>query len=197
MIMGLNQEGGSTPIDPNELAGLIPSISTQQDLNEWEYKNISEAHEWAFNPRTLKSIDPLTESYFRKLHYRMFNHVWVWAGEYRKTEKRPGILVHQIREEIPRLIGDVGYWIEHHTYEEDEIAVRLHHRLVRIHPFPNGNGRHARLLADVVAVKLERAEFSWGSRAEVGSARKEYVRCLRLADDYRDDIQPLLKFARS
>jgi Fic-DOC domain mobile mystery protein B len=198
--MDFNQAAGNTPIDPDELAGLIPDISTQQDLNEWEHKNITEAHEWAFSRRRLKLTDPLSESYIRHLHKRMFNRVWEWAGEYRKTEKRPGILVNEIRQQIPLLLGDVRYWIENDTYNDsDEIAIRLHHRLVWIHPFPNGNGRHARLLADIVAVKLGRTEFSWGSRelVEVGPARQEYIRSLRLADANREDIQPLLKFARS
>ena len=200
MVLDLNPLPGNTPIDLDELAELIPTISTQQELNELESKNITEAHEWAFSQRRLKVRDPLAEPYVRELHKRMFDQVWKWAGEYRKKEKRPGVLVHQIREELPKLLADARLWIDQKTYADyDEVAIRLHHRLVWIHPFPNGNGRHARLLADVVAVKLGGTEFSWGSRTlvEAGPARDEYMRCLRLADDNLDNIQPLLKFARS
>jgi Fic-DOC domain mobile mystery protein B len=197
--LDLNPLPGNTPIDPDELAELIPTISDQQELNELESKNITEAHEWAFSSRRFKVRDPLTEPYVRELHKRMFDQVWKWAGEYRKKEKRPGILVHQIREELPKLLADARFWIDRSTYDNDETAIRLHHSLVWIHPFPNGNGRHARLLADIVVVKLGRTEFSWGSRklVESGAARNEYIRCLRLADANHDDIQPLLKFARS
>jgi Fic-DOC domain mobile mystery protein B len=94
------------------------------------------------------------------------------------------------------LFGDVRYWIENKTYSPDEIAVRFHHRLVFIHPFPNGNGRHARLIADVFAMKLGRPAFTWGSAhlVEEGEARNRYLEAIRAADN--GDIQPLLKFAR-
>jgi Fic-DOC domain mobile mystery protein B len=127
----------------------------------------------------------------------MFNNTWRWAGTYRKRERNLGVPVAQIREMLPALLGDARYWIEHGTYDLDEIAVRVHHRLVAIHPFPNGNGRHARLLADVVALKNGRAEFSWGRGDMIapGPVRDAYLRALRAADER--NIQDLLKFARS
>lgn len=127
----------------------------------------------------------------------MFDQTWKWAGEYRRSEKSIGIPFHEIRERLRALFGDVRYWIENNTYPTDEIAVRFHHRLVLIHPFPNGNGRHARLIADVIAMKLGRPEFTWGSAHLVkeGEARTRYLEAIRAADN--GDTQPLLAFALS
>ena len=129
----------------------------------------------------------------------MFDQTWTWAGKYRTTNKNLGVLFHQIMNEIAAILGNCHYWIEHETFDPDEIAIRFHHRLVWIHPFPNGNGRHARLLADVIAVKNSRERFTWGSATleAAGSGRAEYIRCLQAADVNNDDIQGLLKFARS
>ncbi len=192
-----NPDPNNTPLTREEIADLIPSLATQAELNEWEYQNILEAREWALADRQIKQWDPLTEPYIRELHQRMFNNTWRWAGTYRKTERNLGVPVPQIREMLPALLGDARYWIEHGTYDLDEIAVRVHHRLVAIHPFPNGNGRHARLLADVVAVKNGRAEFSWGRGDMIapGSVRDAYLKALRAADE--GNIQDLLEFARS
>ncbi len=194
----VNSTPGNTPIDPDELEQLIPSLATKAELDEWERRNILEAHEWALNPRVLKSNDPFDEPYLRELHRRMFNRTWKWAGNYRLSEKNIGIPVHEIRNRIPLLLANARYWAEHGTYPIDEIAIRFHHELVgAIHPFPNGNGRHARLHADVIAVKLGGIEFSWG-RSDiigVGPTREAYIAGLRAADG--GNIEPLLKFARS
>lgn len=200
IIQNLNQDPGNTPLNADELAQLIPSLATKGELNEWERKNIVEANKWALNPRVLKNNDPLTEPYLRELHKRMFNQTWKWAGKYRTSERiNLGVPVHEIRERIPAVLADARYWIDHQTFDLDEIAVRFHHRLVWIHPFPNGNGRHARLLADVVAVKNGREQFTWGSKqlADAGPVRAEYIRCLKAADANNEDIQGLLTFARS
>jgi Fic-DOC domain mobile mystery protein B len=127
----------------------------------------------------------------------MFNQTWKWAGTYRNSEKNIGVPVPQIRDRIGSLLGNVKYWIDHQTYDGDETAVRLHHELAVIHPFPNGNGRHARLMADVLVVTLGRAPFSWGSKEMVppGPVRASYLEALRAADG--GDIQPLVKFSRS
>jgi Fic-DOC domain mobile mystery protein B len=131
------------------------------------------------------------------LHRRMFSETWKWAGTYRRSEKNLGVAAHEIRERIAVLLGDVRYWIEHQTYGIDEIAVRSHHELVVIHPFANGNGRHARLFADILAVKLGAAEFSWGRNTMIaaGSVRQAYLQALHQAD--RRDVRKLLQFARS
>jgi Fic-DOC domain mobile mystery protein B len=187
---------GNTPLSPEEFADLIPNLATKEELNEWERENILRAREWALRDRTAAADMP-SDDYVRKLHAKMFDQTWKWAGEYRRTEKNLGAPVHEIRERLKALFGDARYWIANHTYSLDEIAVRFHHRLVLIHPFPNGNGRHARLIADVIAVKLGRSSFTWGSANLIkeGEARTRYLEAIRPADN--GDIQPLLKFARS
>jgi len=187
---------GNTPLSPEELADLIPNLATREELNEWERENILLAREWATSDRTAP-VQMVSDQYIRKLHEKMFNETWKWAGLYRLTEKNIGVPVHEIRERLMALLGDVRYWIENKTYSPDEIAVRFHHRLVYIHAFPNGNGRHARLIADVLVMKLGNAALTWGSAnlVEEGAARTRYLEAIRAAD--HGDIQPLLQFARS
>jgi Fic-DOC domain mobile mystery protein B len=198
-IVNLNEAPGNTPLNPDDLTGLRPSLTTKGELDQFERSNILEANRWAFNPHVLKREDPFIEPYLRQLHRRMFDQTWKWAGWYRKTNKNLGVPFHQIMNEIAAILGDVHYWLEHGTFDIEEIAIRYHHRLVSIHPFPNGNGRHARLLADVIAVKNGRERFTWGLRAlkEAGPARMEYIRCLKAADANKDDIRGLINFARS
>lgn len=193
--LGTGSEG-NTPLSPEELGDLIPSLATKAELNEWERENNLQARAWAIEDRTSPADIP-SDEYVRKLHKKMFDQTWKWAGEYRLTEKNFGVPVHEIRESFVALCGDVRYWIENKTYSGDEIAVRFHHRLTFIHPFPNGNGRHARLIADILLIKLGASAFTWGSANLVkeGEARKKYLEAIRAADDA--DIQPLLKFARS
>jgi len=188
---------GNTPLSPEEQDELIPDLTTKEELNEWERQNIFEAYSWALNPRNLNRQDPFAEAYVRELHRRMFDQTWKWAGIYRATEKNIGIPHHQIREALAGLLGDARYWVEHQTYEPDELAVRFHHRLVWIHPFANGNGRHARLMADVVVRRQGRPAFTRGSAdiVQAGDFRRSYIDALRAAD--KSDIQPLLAFARS
>ena len=187
---------GNTPLSPEELADLIPNLATKEELNEWERENILRGREWAIRDRTSPN-DMVSDEYVRKLHRKMFDETWKWAGDYRHTEKNIGVSVHEIRDRLMALFGDTRYWIENGTYLPDEIAVRFHHRLVFIHPFPNGNGRHARLVADIIAVKLGRPVFTWGSANLVkeGEARTTYLEAIRAADD--GNIEPLLNFARS
>jgi Fic-DOC domain mobile mystery protein B len=187
---------GNTPLSPEELADLIPNLATKEELNEWERENILLGREWATSDRTAP-LQMVSDQYIRKLHERMFDETWKWAGLYRLTEKNIGVPVHEIRESLMQLFGDVRYWIENKTYSPDETAVRFHHRLVSIHAFPNGNGRHARLIADVLVMKLGNPAFTWGSAnlAEEGAARTRYLEAIRAADD--GEIQPLLQFARS
>ena len=186
---------GNTPLSPEELADLIPNLATKEELNEWERENILRAREWALGDRSA-APDLASDAYVRKLHQKMFDQTWKWAGEYRRSEKNMGTPFREIREHLMALFGDVRYWIENSTYPPDEIAVRFHHRLVLIHPFPNGNGRHARLIADVIAMKLGRAALTWGSANLIkeGEARARYLEAIRAAD--HGDIQLLLQFAR-
>lgn len=187
---------GKTPLSPEELRDLIPNLATKEELNEWERENILRGREWAVEDGT-PALDLPADGYVRKLHAKMFDQTWKWAGEYRRSEKNIGVACQEIRERLMALFGDVRYWIENKTYSPDEIAIRLHHRLVLVHPFPNGNGRHARLMADVLAIKLSRPTFSWGSASLVkeGEARERYLEAIWAADN--GDIKPLLNFARS
>jgi len=189
----------STELHPDELAALIPSIATKRELNEFERLNILEADAWAFSKRRLTTTAPWTDSYVRELHRKMLGSVWKWAGEYRRTEKSLGVLPHQIREMLFTRLGDVKYWTENATFPPDEIAIRLHHRLVQIHPFPNGNGRHARMMADVIVVKLGAKRFTWGQEnlAADGPMRQKYISALKLADSDPNNTEALLRFARS
>jgi Fic-DOC domain mobile mystery protein B len=200
-ILNHKYSDGNTPIRPDEAEQLIPQISTMAELNEYEALNILQAHEWSFSTRAMKSIDPLEELYVRTLHARMFDHVWKWAGTYRKHELNIGCDPHEILQRIPQLLGVARYWLEHGTFPVDECLLRFHHQIVsKIHPFPNGNGRHARMITDVLAVKFGRPEFTWGVGANLvaeGSARTDYLAALRALDTDENDVTPLLSFARS
>jgi Fic-DOC domain mobile mystery protein B len=192
---------GNTVFDAD---GLSPKhLMTQQDLNEWEQQNILAAQEWVFGKRVLARTDPLDDRDLRKLHERMYDKTWEWAGIYRTTNVNRGCDHTQIRGNILGLLDDVRYWLEHETYSVDEAAVRFHHRLVgRIHAFRNGNGRHARMIADVLVAKHGRPVFSWGPAgadlADVGGGvRQAYLAALRALDADDNDVRPLLDFARS
>jgi Fic-DOC domain mobile mystery protein B len=198
----LNQKysDGNTPIQPEEAEQLIPRISTMRELNEYEVLNILRAREWAFDSRTMKSTDPLEELYVRELHHRMFDNVWKWAGTYRQTERNIGCDPKEILQRIPQLLANTRYWLDNKTFSTDEALLRFHHQMTRIHPFANGNGRHARMVADVVAVKCGRAEFSWGAGKDLvakGDARAVYLAALRTLDANENDVISLLEFARS
>jgi Fic-DOC domain mobile mystery protein B len=188
---------GNTPLSPEEQEDLMPNLATKEELNEWERQNILEAYSWALEPKRISRQDPLTEPYVRELHLRMFDQTWKWAGRYRTTEKNIGIPHHQIRDSLAALLGDVRYWLEHRTFVADEIAIRFHHRLVFIHPFAKGNGRHARLMADVLAQRQNRPIFTWGSAdiAQAGDFRRSYLEALRGAD--KNDMRALMAFART
>jgi len=192
---------GNTPIRPEEAEQLIPKISTMAELNEYEALNIVQAREWAFSSRTMKSNNPLDEAYVRELHAKMFDKVWKWAGTYRKNELNLGCDPSETVQRIPQLLGNTQHWIDQKVYSLDECVLRFHYELVsKIHPFANGNGRHARMIADVVAVKYGRPEFSWGAGqnlAAQGTARAAYLSALQALDANSKSIQPLLAFARS
>lgn len=193
---------GATPLDADELASLIPGhITTQGELNEWEQLNIVQGEQWAKRqPQQRKEI--LNEAFMRQLHQQMFGETWKWAGEFRKTDKNIGVDWLKIGVELKKLLDDTHYQIEYASYPPDEIAVRFHHRLVLIHPFANGNGRHARLMADLLVERLGQPRFTWGSRSLVDASlidatpvRQQYIAALQAAD--ARDIAPLLAFARS
>jgi Fic-DOC domain mobile mystery protein B len=188
-------EDAATPLTPEEMRDLIPAhIASRRDLNAAEQENIARAHEWAMNGRRR---DLLSERFIKDLHKRMLGDVWKWAGKFRTSQRNIGIDYWLIATEVRQLLDDAKAWIAYGAYPADEIAVRFHHRLVLIHPFPNGNGRHARLMADLLAIQLGRERFTWGreSLREAGAARARYVEALHAADNH--DITPLLEFARA
>jgi Fic-DOC domain mobile mystery protein B len=197
MVFEFETPEGSTPLEPEELEQLIPAhITTMAQLNEAEQLNITAASLWALGRRR---SDVLSEKFTKALHKRMFQDVWRWAGKYRTHGVNIGnVDVYEIGIRLHQLFDDVQHWIDNDVYTPDEIAARLHHGLTVIHPFPNGNGRHARLMVDVLLSNMGRPTFTWGSGGYLihqGGARDQYLAALRIADEY--NIQPLMDFARS
>lgn len=189
---------GATPLTPEEQEGLIPSIQTREELNEFEAANIDAATLWALRrgrrsaQRKITTVGGVLD-----LHRRMFDQTWKWAGQIRRTDKTIGVSKEHIREQLQALCGDVQYQIAERAYPLDELAIRYHHRLVSIHPFPNGNGRLGRLASDVLISRVGGEPFSWGSSSldTAGPSRSEYIQALHDADG--GNISGLLKFARS
>ncbi len=194
MMMKFNYPPGATPLNGDELGALIPShITTQQELNVWEEKNILQADEWAFRQKEILSV-----TFIKELHEHMFNETWKWAGKFRLTEKNIGIPHQQISIKTKALCDDVYYQLDNNVFSKDEIAVRFHYRLTYIHPFSNGNGRHARLMADLLITQQRGIRFSWGMHQDLFNptpVRKQYIESLRLAD--HGDYSRLLIFSRS
>ncbi|CAN7146947.1 MULTISPECIES: mobile mystery protein B [unclassified Variovorax] len=186
---------GATPLDPDEARGLIPAhIATQADLNAWEEANILQGVRWAARQRKRELLD---EGFVRDLHRKMFDLTWAWAGTLRSSNKNIGVDWTQVSMRLRDLLDNTRYQVEHRSTAPDEMAVSFHHRLVSIHAFPNGNGRHARLTADELVLRLARPRFTWGSNSLVGSGdpRTRYLDALRAAD--AGEVAPLLRFARS
>lgn len=195
----MNKEGWheqGTPLDPEEAGGLLlPHITTRQELNYWEQKNITEALQ-GLAQKQPPSI--LNDPFMRQLHKKMFGSVWRWAGSFRKTEKNIGVPVRSISVELKKLCDDALFWIENKTFSKDELAARFHHRLTWIHPFPNGNGRHARLMTDLLLkIHLKEPCFTWGSAdlEQKSSFRKRYILALKSAD--AGDFKSLMDFVRT
>ncbi len=194
-MIGEAHAPGATPLDPDEARGLIPRhIRTQAELNQWEQANVLDGSAWAMRSR---ERDVLSEGFVRELHRRLFGDTWHWAGTFRTTGKNIGVDAAQVAVQLRELLENTRYWIEHRAFGLDEIAVRFHHRLVVIHPFPNGNGRHARLMTDVLLRRNGAGAFSWGGAnlEAAGDARERYLAALRAAD--AGDYLPLLAFVRS
>ncbi len=197
MGLTLTYEKGQTPLNEEETEGLkIKSITSQQELDELEQWNIEKAVEWTIHSN-LRSKKILTEKFIKNLHKKMYGDVWKWAGEFRTSEKNIGIKWIFIPSELRTLLDDVTYWIEHNTYSGEEICIRFKHRIVSIHCFPNGNGRHSRLIADLLLEAIsDKDSFSWrqSSMVEANQIRKEYISALQKADD--GDVSYLLEFAK-
>jgi len=188
---------GATPLDPDEAAGLIPiHITTQGDLNAWEQLNIVQGDRWAARQTKRELLD---EGFVRDLHRQMFNMTWRWAGTFRSSNKNIGVDWTQLSVKLRELLDNTRYQIDRTVFEADEIAIRFHHQLVWIHVFPNGNGRHARLMSDLLAMRLGRPRLSWGSNSSAtysaDQLREQYIAGLRAAD--QGHMEDLLAFARS
>jgi len=184
----------ATPIDPDEVAGLIPShLTLQKELNEFEEANILEGVQWLNKQRR---GDPLDVDFILRVHHRMFGQTWRWAGKPRLTDKNIGVPQYAIRPRLRLMLDDVTAQIRHQSYGPTELAARYHHRLVAIHVFPNGNGRHARLMADLLLIKLAGRRFDWGrdSLPTPTATRAHYIAALRSAD--AGDYAPLLAFLK-
>ena len=189
-----NEPEGATPLDHGEMEGLRYShITTRGELDELEQANIVEGMQWLKKQR---NVDILSEAFVRNLHKQLFGKVWKRAGSFRQTEKNIGVDPVQIAIQLRQLLDDANYWIEKKTYPPKELAARFHHKLVLIHPFPNGNGRHARIMADAILIKVmgERAiDWAGGYKLDVmNERRKQYIAALRAAD--RDEFSKLLEF---
>lgn len=199
--MGLNfyYVEGQTPVDENEKEGLlIKTIHTRKELDEQEQLNIESAIEWTMRRRSIGIPDILNEPFIKDMHRRMFCDVWAWAGTYRKSNKNIGVEWHQIGVNVRNLLDDCMYWIRNKTFSEDEIAIRFKHRLVKIHPFPNGNGRHSRVMADILIYQgFKKDVFTWGGNiiSSPGDIRSAYISALMDADG--GNYSSLMKFARS
>ena len=198
MGLGFENTNGQTPIEEEEKTGLkIKSITTQGELNEIEQLNIEKAVEWTIRTK-LKPVNILTEKFVKDLHKRMFGDVWRWAGEFRRTEKNLGITWTRIAIELKNLLDDTRYWIENESYPAEEIAIRFKHRIVSIHCFPNGNGRHSRMMADIIMESIFGKEpFPWhqSHMGNAGDIRKRYINALKEADN--GNIKPLIEFAKN
>jgi Fic-DOC domain mobile mystery protein B len=193
----LNVEDGQTPLTDDEQLGLKLSILTRAQLNENEGMNINEARRWVMNPRVLRRAKMLDNDFVRELHRRMFNGVWKWAGLYRTTDRNLGWEPFRITEGVHNALEDALHQFANSTYTREETAIRLHYRMVVIHPWVNGNGRHARLLADAAVSAWGGAPLSWGLSADLagpGNARKNYLSAMKEAD--RGNFVPLFTFCR-
>lgn len=197
MGLELEYEDGQTPLSEEEKEDLlIKSITTHAELNEHEQLNIEQAVKWVIGSK-LNMDKILTEHFIRTLHKKMLGNVWAWAGEFRKSEKNIGVKWINIGIDLKMLLDDTKYWIENKTYTPDEIAIRFKHRLVNIHCFPNGNGRHSRIMADIIIESIFKSEvFTWNNSnmVKADDTRKNYINAIREGD--KGDITPLIKFAR-
>lgn len=198
MGLDLHYIDGQTPLDEDEKNGLrIKSIATCSDLDEFEQLNIEEALAWTLGKKWTADYI-LSETFIKELHKRMFKNVWAWAGDFRRSDKNIGVAWHQVGISIKQLIDDSRYWLEHGVFVAEEFAIRFKHRIVQVHCFSNGNGRHSRLMADVIVSQLfGKPAFTWGSAdlSNGNDTRTDYLRALKQADN--GNITPLISFART
>jgi len=198
MGLEINYFDGQTPLSEEELDGLkILSITTREELDEFEQLNIEKAIQWTFGKK-IKPDELLSEQFIKELHRRMYGEVWKWAGFFRNSEKNLGVKSFLIPIQLKQLLDNAAYWYENKIFSPDEMSIRFKHELVSIHCFPNGNGRHSRLMADLIMEKIyAESILTWGRSNLVKSndKRKAYIQAIKMADDH--DLQPLISFAKS
>lgn len=198
MGLDLNYHDGQTPIDEDEKEGLlISTITTREELDEFEQQNIEQAVEYYLMRRKFKTETVLTERFIFDVHKKMFGDVWDWAGKIRKSNKNIGVDKFQIPSLLHQLVENCKYWIENKTFSQEEIAIRFKHEIVSIHVFPNGNGRHSRLMADIIIKHIfKKPIFSWGHKdlLHPSNVRDTYIKALREAD--KGDMTNLILFSR-
>lgn len=196
MGLKLNTHFGQTLLTEEDKEGLLlKTISTQNELNEWEQLNISKAVEWSLSLSDTQNL--ITEKFLKTLHKKMYGDVWKWAGEFRKSDKNIGVKWTQISIELKMLLDDFSFWMDHETYSPEEMAIRFKHRIISIHCFPNGNGRHSRLIADILMNTVFKLPyFTWhhSNMVAANEIRKTYILALKAAD--RGNMEPLLNFAQ-
>lgn len=189
---------GATPLTAEQVKGLRnPFITTHEELNRAEQANIVRARLWARTARSIAMPGMLSREFLDDLHRRMYRDVWSWAGKQRTVDTNIGVDFPKIGVELRILMDDARYWLDHGTYSPIEYAVRMHHRLVFIHPFPNGNGRLSRFYADLVLTRhFKQNGLTWGG-GQLGNdpRRMQYLEALRAAD--RQDYSSLIGFATS
>lgn len=191
----------ATPLTDEERQGLRLPVITRDELNRAEADNISRAMSWLFLSRRRFQPEAVTqEAWLRRLHKRMYDQVWTWAGQYRTSDRNLGMPYWQLRMDMCNLQADVNAWLADTSaarYSNDECAIRFGYRLVVIHPFPNGNGRWSRLASDALVVALGGSRFTWGgaSLTEPGTLRRDYISALQTADA-STDFEPLMAFSR-
>lgn len=198
MGLKLEYKDGQTPLTEESKRGLlIDTITTQGELDQFEQKNISKAIQWTIGKNI--SIDKLLSvEYLILLHKKMYGEVWKWAGDFRTSETNIGVPAHTIGIELRQLLDDAKYWVDNSVYKPQELALRFKHRLVSIHCFPNGNGRHSRLMADLIMEKIYKGDnFSWGGSnlVKADELRKQYISALKKADN--GNLEDLKTFAES
>jgi Fic-DOC domain mobile mystery protein B len=194
MALKLDSAADATPLDADELSELLPSgVSTRGHLVELEAANIAEGLQWA----AARKRDVLAWGCMEQLHRRMFGRVWRWAGSHRKSEKNVGVAPQDIASALKNLLDDVREQVKSRSMAPQEIAARFHHRLTKIQPFPHGNGRHARMMTDLLVEQLGGEVFTWGegNPLHAEDARRRYIEALRAAD--AKDYGPLLEFLRA
>lgn len=199
MGLDLDYKDGQTPLSEEEKEGLlIKTITTHGELDEFEQINIQKAMEWTLT-RRFKPKQILSEKFVRDLHARMLKDVWKWAGDFRLSEKNIGTKSYQIPTALKQLNDDCLFWIENKIFNEDEIAILYKHKLVSIHCFSNGNGRHSRLMADIIISSIfNKAHYTWGGNTNLvknNEQRSNYLKAIKMAD--KGDINSLIEFAKS